>query len=59
MRGTFSFLNGGFSKNVIIIGTDMRTSVHVGMLIIKKDILILPRSLTLRLGDTTLIADTE
>ena len=52
-------LNGGFSKNVIIIGTDMRTSVHVGMLIIKKDILILPRSLTLRLGDTTLIADSE
>ena len=46
---------GGFCKNVLIFGAGMSSSVHID--IKKKDILILGKSLTQGLDDTTLTAE--
>ena len=54
-KGTFSFPNSGFGKNVIIFGVDMGSSLHVDNK--KKDILILRESPTQRLYDTGLTAE--
>ena len=54
-KGTFSFPNGSFGQNVIILGVDMSSSVHVDNN--KKDILILGEDPTQGLDDTTLTAE--
>ena len=54
VHGTFSLLNGGFGKNLIILGADINSSVHVDN---KKGILILSEGPTQALDDTTLIAE--
>ena len=55
MKGAFSFLTGGFGKNVITFGADMSSSVHVHNK--KKDISIFGEGPTQGLYDTTLIAE--
>ena len=55
MKGTFSFPTGGFAKNVIIFGVDMRSSLHGDNK--KKDVLILGEGPTQGLDDTTLTAE--
>ena len=55
MKGTFSFPTGGFAKNVIIFGVDMRSSLHGDNK--KKDILILGEGPTQGLDDTKLTAE--
>ena len=55
MKGTFSFPNGRFGKNVIIFGANMSSSVHVDKKI--KEILILGECPTQRLDDTTLTVE--
>ena len=55
MKETFSFPAGGFGKNVIIFGTDMSSSVHIGNK--KKDILVLDEGSTQGLDDTTLTVE--
>ena len=49
--------NSGFGKNVIIFGADMGSSVHIHNK--KKDSLILSKSPTNGLDDTTLTAEKE
>ena len=49
--------NSGFGKNVIILGADMGSSVHIHNK--KKDSLILSKSPTNGLDDTTLTAEKE
>ena len=48
----FSLLEGSVRKNVITVGVDMSSSVHID--IKKQDILILEKNPTQRLDDTTL-----
>ena len=57
-RRIFSLSNGsGFGKNVVILGTDMSSSVDIDNK--KKDILILGKSPTDGLDDITLAAEKE
>ena len=56
VRETFSLPNGEFGKSIIIFVADMSSSVHVNK---KKDILILDKALTQRLGDTRLTAELQ
>ena len=49
-RSSFSFLSGGFDKNVLIFGADMSSSIHVDNK--KKDILVLGRGPTQGLEST-------
>ena len=51
-KGTFLFPFGGFSKNLIVFGVDMSSSVHVDNK--KKDLLILDKVLIQVLDDTKL-----
>ena len=51
----FSLPNGSISKNVIIFGVDMSSSVHIDNK--KKEILILGKGSTQVLDDTTLTAE--
>ena len=51
-KGTFLFPTGGFSKNLIVFGVDMSSSVHVDNK--KKDLLILDEVLIQVLDDTKL-----
>ena len=53
----FSILNFDWGKNVLIFGEDNSSSVHIDNK--KKDILVLGKSLTQRLDDTTTTAETE
>ena len=55
MKETLSFPAGAFSKNVVIFGADMSSSVHVNNK--KKDILILGEGPTEGLDDTTLTSE--
>ena len=57
VRVTFLLPDGSFGKNVIIFGGDMSSSAHIDNSI--KDILILGKSLTQGLDDTTLTAEAE
>ena len=54
-KETFSFSNGGFDKNVIILGVDMSSSIHVVNK--KKYFLILGEGSTQGLDDTKLTAE--
>ena len=54
-KGTFLFPTGGFSKNLIVFGVDMSSSVHVDNK--KKDLLILDEVLIQVLDDTKLNTD--
>ena len=57
---TFSLLNGGFLKNVVILGADMSSSVHVDNLIFESNqIWFLDKGLTHRLDNTALNAKAE
>ena len=55
MKGIFSFPTGGFSKNVIVFGVDMRSSRHVYNK--KKCILILYERPPQGLDDWTLTTE--
>lgn len=55
--GTFSLLNGGFSKNKIIFGVDMSPSVHVDN---KRKVILIPgEGTTQGLDDTILTAEAQ
>ena len=49
-KSSFSFPSGGFGKNIIIFGVDMRSSAHVDNK--KKDILIIGKGRTQGLEQT-------
>ena len=49
-RSSFLFPSGGFGKNVLIFGADMRSSIHIDNK--KKDILVLGRGPTQGLEST-------
>ena len=49
-RGSFSFPGGGFGQNIIIVGADMSSSIHI-------DILVLGRGPTQGLGENSLTAE--
>ena len=49
-RSSFSFPSGGFGQNVLIVGADMSTSIHIDNK--KKDILVLGRGPTQGLEST-------
>ena len=49
-RSSFSFPSGGFGQNVLILGADMSTSIHIDNK--KKDILVLRRGPTQGLENT-------
>ena len=57
MRSEFSLPDGSMSKNVIIFGVDMSSSVHIDNK--KKDILILGKGTTQGLDDTSLTAEAQ
>ena len=57
MRIEFSLPDGSVGKNVTIFGADMRSSVHINNK--GKDILILGKSLTQGLRDTTLTVESQ
>ena len=57
LRSEFSLLDGRMGKNAIIFGVDMSSYLHIDNR--KKDILILVKSSTKRLDDTTLIAEAQ
>lgn len=52
IRGTVSFKNGGFDKNIVIFGADVSSPVHVDNKTKEKDILILGADLTQALNFT-------
>ena len=55
-RGTFSLSDGSeFGKNVMILGADVSSSVHIGTK--KKNILLLVKCPTDRLDDITLTVE--
>ena len=54
-RSSFSFPVGGFGQNIIIFGVDMSSSPHIDNK--GKDILILGRGPTQRLGESSLTAE--
>ena len=54
-RGRFSFPGGGFGQNVIIVGADMSSSIHIDNK--GKGILILGLGPTQRLGENSLTAE--
>ena len=54
-RSSFSFPGGGFGQNIIIFGVDMSSSPHIDNK--GKDILILGRGPTQRLGESSLTAE--
>ena len=58
VHGTFSLLNLGFGKNMVILGVDTSSSVHVDHQK-KKDVLVLDNRPTQGLDDTTLTAEAE
>ena len=53
--GTFTHPDGGTGKNVIILGVDMTNSKHANNE--AKDVLVLGRSLTQKIDDTTIYAE--
>ena len=53
----FSFTDGSMGRNVIILGADMSSSLHID--IKNRDILILGEGSTQELADTTLAAETK
>ena len=53
-RSSFSFLSGGFGQNVLIVGADMNSSIHVDNK--KKDMLLLERGPT-QGSESTLTAE--
>ena len=57
IRGSFSLPNGGFGKNVMILGADTSSSVRIYN--IKKEILIIGEGQTQGLDDTTGTAEAE
>ena len=57
LSSEFSLPDGSVGKNVIVFGADMSSSVHIDNK--KKDILILGKSPTKGLDDTTLIAEAQ
>ena len=57
LSSEFSLSDGSVGKNVIVFGADMSSSVHIDNK--KKDILILGKSPTKGLDDTTLIAEAQ
>ena len=54
-KGSFSFRRGGFGQNVIIFGADMSSFPHIDNK--GKDILVLGRGPTQRLGENSLTAE--
>ena len=48
-RSSFSFRGGGFAQNIIILGADMNSSIHIDNK--GKDILILGKGPTQGLGE--------
>ena len=57
LRSEFSISDGSVGKNVIIFGVFMSSSVHIDNK--KEDALIIGKSPTQRLNDTTLIAEAQ
>ena len=54
-RSSFSFPGGGLGQNIIILGVDMNSAIHIDNK--GKDILILGKGTTKKLGDHSLTAE--